>query len=413
MLLRRFSSVFWVMPAAGAVLSGVAAVAAVQVDRSFGGNSGLVYGGGPESARAILSTVASSVLTFAALTFSITVVALQLASSQFSPRVLSSLLRDRWTQAALSIFVGTFVFALLTLREVRGGNDPFVPGLAVSATLVLGLASIGTLVGFIHHMAQSLRVVTIIDRIERETRKALDAWYVDDARGVTDGRMVSGDSRIVTASGDGVLTWFERETLVDRAVRDDLSVRLLAPAGSWVVEGQPLLEVVGGRRPVEGLGALVGLDRERETPRDPAYGFRQLVDIAERALSPGVNDPTTAVQCLDRMHSLLRRIATRDLAVGDTVVEGVVRLRVPVPTWPDYLALSCDEIRHWGAGSVRIHRRIEALLRGLLDVVDGERADAVRRQLDHLEQRREGDVELEWSATAPAGDPAERPAGPR
>jgi len=194
-LISRVTTIFWVIPATGSLLAGVGAITAVWLDRAYGGKFGLLYGGGPDSARAILSTVASSVLTFAALTFTITIVALQLASSQFSPRVLNSLLRDRWTQSALAVFVGTFVFALLTLREVRGGDDGFVPGLGVSLTLVLGLASIGTLVGFIHHMAQSLRVVTIIDRINGETRQALDAWYDDEAAPGPDGRVVSGGSR--------------------------------------------------------------------------------------------------------------------------------------------------------------------------------------------------------------------------
>lgn len=119
--------------------------------------------------------IASSVLTSAGLAFSITIVALQLASSQFSPRVLRSMLRDRWTQAALGVFVGTFVFSLLTLREVRSSGEAgaaFVPGLGVTVSLLLGLASIAALMGFIHHMAQSLRVVTVIDQITAEARRA-------------------------------------------------------------------------------------------------------------------------------------------------------------------------------------------------------------------------------------------------
>ncbi len=120
-----------------------------------------------------------------------------------------------------------------------------------------------------------------------------------------------------------------------------------------------------------------------------------------------MNDPTTAVQCLDRIHSLLRRLATRELAVGDTVVDGVVRLRVPVPDWSDYLALACDEIRHWGASSMRVHRRMEAMLEDLRAVAPGLRAEVVDRQLELLARRREGDVADEWPDTARSGDPAE------
>lgn len=405
-------SAFWAVPTACAVAAGLLALLAAFFDRRFGSSSGLLYAGGPESARQILSVVASSVLTFAGLTFSITIVALQLASSQFSPRVLRSLLSDRWTQASLGIFVGTFVFALLTLREVRNdlGEGSFVPGLGVTLTLVLGLASIAGLMGFVHHMAQSLRVVTIIDRISRDTRNSLDDWFPEDAsdRSATM-RLAPGDTRVLSAVHDGALTRIQRHGLVSLAGEDGVTLQLLVAPGTWVLAGQPLVEVTGETDHDERIVNGLALGRERETADDPAYGLRQLVDIAERALSPGVNDPTTAVQCLDRIHGLLRRVACRDLAVGDHVVDGVLRLRIPVPTWADLVALACDEIRHWGAGSVRVHRRMEAMLLDLRALVPVERRPVVEDQLARLERRREGDVAWEWEVTAAAGDPAERP----
>lgn len=405
LLLNRLTTVFWAIPAAGALAAALLALLTAWLDREYGGPSGVLFGGGPDSARAMLQTVATSVLTFAGLTFSITVVALQLASSQFSPRVLSSLMRDRWTQGALATFVGTFVYSLLMLREVRGGSDSFVPGLGVGISLLLGLTSIGALVGFIHHMAQSLRVVTIIDRIAAETRSALDAWYSDEPR--PRGHVVDGGRRVLRAEGDGVLAWYDRDALVAFGAEHDLTAELLVPSGAWVVEGRPVLALHGAAEPDLDLVSVVGLGRERETLRDPSYGFRQLVDIAERALSPGVNDPTTALQCVDRMHALLARIVDRDLEVGDTVVDGVVRLRLPVPAWEDYLALACDEVRHWGADSLRVHRRLEAMLRDLESAAPTGRAEAVRHQLAALEARRVDDVALEWDRFTTHGDPAE------
>ena len=247
MLVERVTQAFWAIPALGAVLAAVTALVTVWLDRSYGGSGGLLYGGGPDSARAILQTVATSVLTFAGLAFSITIVALQLASSQFSPRVLTSLLRDRWTQSALGVFVGTFVYALLMLREVRGGDQPFVPGLGVGLVVLLGLAAIGALVGFIQHMAQSLRVGTIIDRIFAQTKNALQAWYPDERPAGDDGRMVDGPRGVLRARGDGVLAWFDRDGLVSYAEEEDLTVELRSRPGrgwprgrsSWSCTGPP------------------------------------------------------------------------------------------------------------------------------------------------------------------------------
>lgn len=156
--------------------------------------------------------------------------------------------------------------------------------------------------------------------------------------------------------------------------------------------------------------AHVGFESEREVGEDPAYGLRQLVDIAERASSPAVNDPTTAVQCIDRIHALLRRIATRDLAVGDRVVDGTLRLRMPMPGWADYLALACTELRHWGGASPRIQRRLELTLLDLEDLVAGHPRAAVTHQLDLLRiTRRDRLPDYEWEAIIGPGDPAERP----
>lgn len=407
-IVDRVGAAFWTVPAASALLAAALAVIVARIDHGLGEGIGLAFAGGPASARTILSVVASSVLSFAALTFSITMLALQLASNQFSPRVLGSMLKDRWSRYALGVFVGTFVFALFTLREVRGGSDPFVPGLGVSATLLLALVAVGTLTGFIHQMTQSLRVGTIIDRIHQETCAAIDAWYDPDTSPST-GRLVDGPVRTVPAPRAGVLTWIDHGGIVSRARERALSVRVLTASGSWVVEGQSLMAVHGSDDEAGAFARYASFGGERDVARDPAYGFRQLVDIAERALSPGVNDPTTAVQCLDRLHSLLRRLVSRDLAVGDTVVDWVTRLRVPVPDWTDYLALACDEIRHWGADSLRVHRRLEALLADLGRVAGDERAEAVVHQQARLRARRTGRVAQEWDAWDGGLDPAERP----
>ena len=220
-----------------------------------------------------------------------------------------------------------------------------------------------------------------------------------------------GPHRIVAADRTGVLTWYDDDGLARAAAETDVTVELLVAPGTYVIAGQALLGITGTSDVDEPrLRRQLGFGSERETGMDPAYGFRQLVDIAERALSPGVNDPTTAVQCLDRLHTLLRRIATRDLAIGDGVGDGVLRLRVRSASWADYVALGCDEIRHWGAGSPRVCRRLDAMLHELLTVVDDDRRDVLDRQLELLEARRAALPDAEREAALGPGDPAERPA---
>ena len=413
----RLRAAFWLVPAICVLAAMIAAPLIANLDAAVSPAGGTWFVGGPESARQILGVTAASVLTFAGLVFSITIVALQLASTQFSPRVLRSFLRDRYTQVALGLFIGTFSFALLTLREVRGPETTggeFVPGLGVSVTVMLALASVTAAMVYIHHMAQSVRVVVIIDRIAADTRRSLDHLYPSAPRTRATGPApltARGPRRLVDAIDTGVLTYIDTEDLLEAAQDHDLTIELLADPGTFVIAGQPLFQVTGSTKfDVAPLHDLVDFEPEREISQDPAYGFRQLVDIAERAISPAVNDPTTAVQCIDRIHALLRRIATRDLSVGNHVVDGILRLRVPMPGWVDYVSLACDELRHWGAGVPRIHRRLETMLRDLRDHVDEDRSAAIVQQLRLLESsRREHMPEYEWDTILGPGDPAERP----
>jgi uncharacterized membrane protein len=413
----RLRAAFWLVPAVCVLAALVAAPLIARLDAVVSPDGGTWFGGGAESARQILGVIASSVLTFAGLVFSITIVALQLASTQFSPRVLRSFLRDRYTQVSLGLFIGTFNFALLTLREVRGADaagGEFVPGLSVSVTVVLALASVTAAMVYIHHMAQAVRVVVVIDRIAAETKRSLDRLYPDtppalDAPAVP--ATAPGQRRLVNAKESGVLSYIDVEDLVETAVDEDVTVELLMDPGTYVIAGQPLFQVTGPAEfDVRPLHDLVDFESERDISQDPAYGFRQLVDIAERAISPAINDPTTAVQCVDRIHALLRRIATRDLAVGNHIVDGVLRLRVPMPDWVDYVGLACDELRHWGGNAPRIQRRLQTMLRDLCDHVDDDRRPAILAQMRLLEYSRHDDLpEFEWDTILGPGDPAERP----
>lgn len=395
------------------------------------------FAGGPDAARTLLSAVASSTLTLAGLSFSVTLVVLVLASSQFSPRVLRTFLRDRRTKLALGVFLGTYVYALVALRAVRsaeeglGSSAAFVPGVTMTGSFLLALASIGVFVFFIDHVVQSVRVEHIIGRIAADTRTVIDTMYPtepsdggvaaigetatdepaseDAAPGHNDGAARSaqlpggvvttilgdhaassvGTTYEVVAHRPGVVSSVDIEGLVEAATDADVLVTTLHGVGTFLPEGAPLLTVIGaGDVDVDVFRRQVSLYANRTVVQDAAFGFRQLVDIAERALSPGINDPTTAVQALDQIHDLLRRLATRPLGDGRwTDDHGVLRVTMPVLSWDDYVRLSLDEVRHWGAGSLQIHHRVRGLVDDLLTVVDNDRAAVLHNQIALLDAR--------------------------
>ena len=392
-LRARLEDAFWVVPAACVAGAGALALVLIQLDETLQRDGGgFFFAGGPNSARSLLGAISSSMLTLTALVFSITLIVLQLASSQFSPRVLRTFLHDRRIQLTLGIFTATFVYALVVLREVRGDDgllSSFVPGIAISVAFGLTVFSVAVLVAYIHHITQSIRVVNIIATIATETSKTIAREHDPDAdqTAVPDERLAP--SRVLPAPRAGVVVVVQDDQLVDLARQGSARLRLVPRVGDFVPCGAPLIEVRGG----DGLDdeaavRAVLLDNERTLHQDVAFGFRQLVDIAEKALSPGINDPTTAVQCLDQIHDLLRRLAGRPYPSGAHLDEdGELRLYVPSACWDDHVALALDEIRHWGAGSLQVQRRLRTLLLDLLEVAPPGRRRALARQLELLDAR--------------------------
>ncbi|CAN5900451.1 DUF2254 domain-containing protein [soil metagenome] len=396
---RRWSillSGYWFVPGVTVLLiSGLARVL-LAVDRDLAGSGRQIgFAGGPDSARALLSAIASSTLTLTALVFSITIVALQLASSQFSPRVLRTFLRDHRSQVTLGIFLGTFVHGLLVLREVRGvegSADLFVPGLSIFASFGLVIVSVGFFVQYIHHIAGSIRVIEIISRIFNETIKSIDRCHPQDPDDDAGRRPPAhSPTSVVEASSQGVVTAIDLKRLANLAEEAQVTLAVVPRAGDFVAKGMPLVEVFGSGDVDESrVRSALALSRERDLAQDPAFGFRQLVDIAERSLSPGINDPTTATQCLDHIHALLRHLAPRQLTARTCLSDdGFLLATADQSGWEDYVRLGLDEIRHWGAGSLQVHRRIEDLLADLITVTPPDRLGPLTEQRRLLGQRRE------------------------
>jgi uncharacterized membrane protein len=336
-------------------------------------------------------------LTFTGLVFSVTILVLQLASSQFSPRVLRTFLKDRPSKWALGIFVGTFVYALLGLRSVRNARPPhpaYVPSFTIWFAVVLSVACVFAFIGYIHHIAQSIRAVVVISRIHKETAASLRSLYPESIGGDTDetdhSLPLEEPSLIVLHRGrPGVLESVDEDRLLHCAQRAKVVVGLIPKPGDFVADGGALVQVWGDSSGlnVASLLSAVNTGIERSIHQDAGFGFRQLVDLAERALSPGVNDPTTAVQALDALHDLLRRLIRRRFpSPRRTDSEGVLRLFLPRPDWQSYLRLALDEIRHSGSSSIQITRRLRFLIEDLLEAAPAFRRQELERQM-HLLQR--------------------------
>lgn len=366
----------WLVP----LVAFVAVVALVRgllaYDQTFGTLRGawFVYGGSPAGARQLLSTIAGSMITFIGMVFSSTIVVLQLASSQYSPRVLRSFFRDRVIQTALGTFIATFAYAILVLREIR--EDPghsFVPGLSIYVGISLVWLSLATFVVYLNHIVQRIRPITIVEIAAAETRQCLSRLASephDSARFERPSTLPQD----VFAGNFGLVTSVDEPAILALAERTQAIVEVLPLAGDFVRSDATTMHVWAtpplADEDLHQLAGYLSLERERTMREDPLFGFRQLVDVADKALSPGINDPTTAAQVLDQVHELLYRFA-QALPLRDVYCDGasVPRVFVPRPSWDDVLRIALEEILLYGCGSLHVMRRMHDLITDLESVV--------------------------------------------
>jgi uncharacterized membrane protein len=391
-LVELVDSGFVAVPVAAVTASIAAAYLTVWLDGRVAGPSFLFDG--PQSvASSVLTTIAGSIMTMTSLLLSVAVVVLQLSSQQFSPRVLQMFFRDRGTKIALGIFLSTFVYALMVLRSLGSSSQPdAVPHISIAFAIVLALVSVAAFVFFVDQVVHSVQAVSIIETVAKETRIVIRAMQAE-AKVPDDLELPDRPADLVLHSEirPGVVTDYALDDLMDLAVRTRCTIRMVPSVGQFVPAGVPLAEVWSddGSPPTvtaARIGAAIDVEQQRTMAQDAAFGFRQLVDIAEKALSPAVNDPTTASQCLNRIHDLLRRIGTGPLPTGrHPDVEGRVRVVVPAVTWPEFVGLGCNEIRLYGAHTFQVQRRMRVMLTDLLAAVPEDRKPPLRDQLDLLD----------------------------
>jgi uncharacterized membrane protein len=340
--------------------------------------------GGPDAALNIFGTIAASMVSLATLVLTITMVVVQLAMGQFSPRIVQTFLRDKPSQFAIGLFVATFTHAMLAMREVSLDGDGHVPGVAIVVGYVLVLVSIAMLVLYVDHIGRSLRVSSLIELVGNDTRRLLDEQYPEPIDAA------EGDPELILSPMSGVVTAVDRDRLVSLAVESDCVLHVLASIGSFVPAGAPLIRIEGPAAELARDDAIhaISLGLERTLDEDVAYGFRMLVDVAERSLSDSpFLDPTTAVQAIDRLHDGLRQLAVRVIADGEfTDKTGRLRMTMPTMTWEDYVHLAFDEIRLAGAKSPQVSRRLVAAFQDLLRVAPAQRRPVLDQQLQLLDE---------------------------
>jgi uncharacterized membrane protein len=345
--------------------------------------------GTPSDAQTILGVFATAMASLTSLVLTVTLVAVQLAMGQFSPRIVAALLTDRFSQLSIGLFGATFVVAVLTLREVHGTGTGTgtVPGLSMLLAYLLMFTSIVMLILFVHHTGQGLRAAGLIDLVGDRTRSLIQREYPRDIR-------TGHDPDVVLAPEPGNVFRVDRPAIVAAARRADCVLELVPVMGDFLTAGAPLFRVharlgdgaarsprTQALRPAE-LTRLVAVTDERVHNEDPSYGIRKLVDIAERSIAQPFNDPTTTVQALHRLHDLLRQLAVRTFPIGEhRDQDGVVRLVERTLTWDGYVRLAFDEIRLAGARTPQVSRCLCAALQDLKSVAPPDRQAALDRQL--------------------------------
>ncbi len=396
-LREHLRDTFWFTPTAGLV--GAMALAALvlaldslviealQEDGAYGTVSSLIKLS--EDAKTIITTVGSAMLTFIGVVFSISLVALQMASGQFTPRVVRLYVRSRITKCTFAVFLATFLFALLVQASYEGNANPrtvsTVPVISGLTCVVLVLVSLVLFIAYVNSTIRLMRVSHVIDRITHEAFRVLERYEHGS------GEVPALPEAMAEAEHQGragVLRDVHIARLVRIARRNGTVLRLVPRIGDFVVPGTPVLAVHGGTTPSRrALRHTMTVGVERTYHQDPAFGLRQLSDIALRALSPAVNDPTTAVQCLDRITQFLAAVAERPLGVlYHRDAKGVVRLVQELPAWADLVDLGFSEIRGCAEGNPQVSRRMMAALDDLWWLADEERRAPLARHRTLLTQ---------------------------
>lgn len=411
-LYSNLRSSFWFAPSVIVAYSIALAIILVEADSAVSdqwlAKWPRLFGAGPAGARDMLSTIAGSMMTIMGVTFSMTLVALTLASSQYTSRILRNFMRSHVTQYTLGVFAGIFSYCLIVLRTIRGsGEVEFVPGLAVFFAFVLALGSVGVLIVFIHHIASSIQASSIIASVAKESIAVIDRLFPEkigqgpDEDEDKDQVLLSLEKktwRTVPAKVSGYIQSVNSDALL-RLARDRKTIlRMEHGIGGFVVEETVLaslsLEDHLDQETIAALNSSYTISRHRTIEQDPAFGIRQIVDIALKALSPGINDTSTAVICVDYLAAIMARLAARQFPSSRRYEDGELRVITVAPSFEGLLAESFDQIRRSAEGNVAVMERMLGAIENIASLTTNPyRRGALCEQIQRIDELADRTIE--------------------
>lgn len=377
----------------GALLAVLLVMTSGRIDDEFLARWPRVFGADAGSSRDMLATIAGSIITVAGVTFSITMITVTQASTQYTPRILRNFMRDRPSQVTLGGLAGVFTYCLVVLRTIRGGDaSMFVPALAVLTGFVLAGASVALLIYFVHHTASSLQASSIIHRVAEDTNRAIDRLFPSEVGEPAAPREAPAAAHLletfawtpVASPVSGYVQSLDAGALLEAAGQAGRIIRVERTIGQFVIAGGALASVTtravapAGRDEAR-IRSAFGIGMFRTVEQDPDYGVHQLSDIAVKALSPSINDPTTALTCIDYLAAALARAATRRGETPWRELNGELRVIVEGPTFRSLLDTAFDEVRRYGAGNAAVLLRLLDALASL----ERRTADPERRRHLH------------------------------
>lgn len=398
---ERIRTSFWFVPSA--MLGGAVVLFLLTISVDYHLKDGwqesvwYVYAGGSDGARALLSTVAGSMITVTGVVFSITIVAFTLASSQFSPRLLRNYMRDPGNQITLGTFIATFAYCLLVLRTVRGVNEhEFVPHASVTCAVLLAFASIGILIFFIHHASTSIQAQEIVATLGRELEAAVPRIFPSGIG--KEGRRqddltpdekellarLRAEGRTLVSPESNYLQGIDGDHLLTLAEENDLVVEVLFRPGQFVTADQAVFRVWPADRPVERLSESLVFGSQRTGTQDFEYVIDQIVEVALRALSPSLNDPFTAQTCIDRLGGVMAQLAGKTFP-GPYRYGAARRLRIITPetAFPSLLDTGFHQIRQSARGNAAVLIRLLETLGAIARSANGkENREAIARHAE-------------------------------